>query len=69
MIKDNEGAHYLKVVNHVSFDDAAIYTVEIPASEQGMSEVRGAKMSEVSNMMDYEVFEEVEDRGEETIGS
>ena len=68
-IKDNVGVHYLKVVNYVSFDDATMYTVELPASEHGVPEVREAKMSEVNNLMDYDVFEEVEDKGQETISS
>lgn len=68
-IKDNVGVHYLKVVNYVSFDDATMYTVELPASEHGVPEVREAKMSEVNNLMDYDVFEKVEDKGQETISS
>ena len=31
---DSVGAHYLKVVNHVSFDDAIIYTVDGDSSIQ-----------------------------------
>ena len=67
--KDNVGAQYLKVVNHMSFSDFSIYTVELPVSKHGTPEVKEAKMAEVSNLLDYEVFEEVEDRGQETIGS
>ena len=29
------GTYYLKVVNHMSFSDYAIYTVEIPVSQHG----------------------------------
>ena len=57
------------VTNSVSFSDIAMYTVELPVSEHGQPEVKEAKMSEVSNLLDYDVFEEVEDRGQETIGS
>ena len=32
---DIVGTHYLKVVNHMSFSDYAIYTVEIPVSQHG----------------------------------
>ena len=66
---DRVGAQYLKVVNHVSFLDAAIYTVEIHVSEHGTSEVKEAKAKEISNLMDYDVFEEVKDKGQETISS
>ena len=68
-VLDNIGANYLKVVNHVSFSDVAIYTVELPISEHGTPEVKEAKMAEVSNLPDYDVFKEVEDKGQETIGS
>ena len=67
--KDNVGAQYLKVVNHMSFSDYSIYTVELPVSKHGTPEVKEAKMAEVSNLLDYEVFEEVKDEGQETIGS
>ena len=67
--KDNVGAHYLKVVNHMSFSDYSLYTVELPVSKHGTPEVKEAKMTEVSNLLDYDVFEEVKDEGQETIGS
>ena len=66
---DNVGTHYLKVVNHMSFSDYAIYTVELPVSQHGTPKVKEAKMAEVSNLLDYDVFEEVKDEGQETIGS
>ena len=59
----------MKVVNHVSFSVATIYTVGLPVSEHGTPQVKEVKMIEVSNLMDYDVFEEVEDKGQETIGS
>ena len=59
----------MKVVNSISFSDLSIYTVELPVSEHGRPEVKVAKMSEVRNLLDYDVFEEVEDRGQDTIGS
>ena len=66
---DNVGTYYLKVVNHMSFSDYAIYTVELPVSQHGTPEVKEAKMAEVSNLLDYDIFEEVKDEGQETIGS
>ena len=53
----------------MSFSDYAIYTVELPVSKHGTPEVKEAKMTEVNNLMDYDVFEEVKDEGQETIGS
>ena len=35
--KDSIGAKYMKVVNHMSFSDYAIFTVELPVSKQGIS--------------------------------
>ena len=66
---DNIGTNYLKAINSVSFSDLSIYTVELPVSEHGRPEVKEAKMAEVNNLLDYDVFEEVEDKGQETIGS
>ena len=67
--KDCIGAKYLKVVNHISFSDYAIFTVELPVQKQGTPKVKQAKEMEVKNLMDYDVFEEVSDEGQETIGS
>ena len=67
--KDSVRAQYLKVINHMSFSDYAIYTVELPVSKHGTPEVKEAKMTKVSNLLDYDVFEEVKDEGQETIGS
>ena len=69
--KDSDvvGTNYLKIINHASFSDYAIYTVELPVSEHGTPEVKEAKMAEVNNLLDYDVFEEVKDEGQETIGS
>ena len=61
--KDTLGVKYLKVVNSVSVWDIAIYTVELPVSEHGRPKVNEAKMSPVNNLLDYDVFEEVEDKG------
>ena len=55
-------------MNSVSFSDLSIYTVELPISEQGRPEVKEAKMAEVYNLLDYDAFEEVEEKGQETIG-
>ena len=68
-LRDSVGAKYLKVVNYVSFDDLTIYTVELPVSEHWKPEVKLAKKGEISNLMDYDVFEEVPDVGQDCIGS
>ena len=61
--------NYLKVINSVAFSDLSIYTVELPVLEHGRPEGKEAKMAEVNNLLDYDVFEEVKDEGQETIGS
>ena len=53
---DNVGAKHLKLVNSVFFSDIAMYTVELPVSEHGQPEVKEAKMTEVSNLLDYNIF-------------
>ena len=65
---DNVGTNYLKVINSVSFSDLSIYTVELPVSEHRTPEVKEAKMTKVSNLLDYDIFEEVVDKGQNTIG-
>ena len=45
--KDCIGARYLKVVNHMSFSDYAIFTVELPVFKHGTQEVKEAKQTEV----------------------
>ena len=45
-----------------------IYTVEVPVREHKRPEVIEAKQKEIENLEKYEVFEEVEDEGQETVG-
>ena len=66
---DVVGTNYLRIINSVSFSDLATYTVELPVSEHGRPEVKEAKTAEISNLLDYDVFEEVKDKGQDTIGS
>ena len=68
-LKDFVEAKYLKIINSVSFDDLTIYTVELPLSEHKRPEVKLAKKGEIQNLMDYDVFEEVPDVGQDCIGS
>ena len=66
---DNVGANYLKEANSLSFADISIYTVELPVSEHGKPKVKEEKEAEINNHLDYDVFEEVNDEGQDTIGS
>ena len=67
--KDTVATKYLKTVNIVSFSDISIYTVELTVSEHGRLEVKEAKNTEINNLQDYDIFEEVEDIGQDAIGS
>ena len=69
MLTNKIGAENLTLKNSVSFSEMDTYTVELPASEHKRPGVIVAKRTEVENLMDYSTFEEVEDDGQETIGS
>ena len=66
--EDAIGAKYLRMANTVSSNKCA-YTIELPVSEHGKPEVRVAKMNKIWNLKDYDTFEEVQDKGQERIGS
>ena len=51
------------------FLETSIYVVEVPVKKHGKPEIIEAKGKEVENLETYETFEEVEDEGQETIGS
>ena len=63
------GAKYLKMEKSVCFLDSAVYVVEVPVREHGKAEVIEAKEKEIENLKLYETFEEIDDEGQETIGS
>ena len=59
----------MKVVNSISFSELWSYRVELPVAEHWRLEVNAGKKNEIKNLLDYDTFEEIEDKGEETIGS
>ena len=59
----------MKAEQHENFENYAVYTVEIPTKEQNTPEVDEAKHKEIENLIRYDVFEEVEECGQEWIGS
>ncbi len=63
------GAKYLRMEKSVCFMENSIYVVEVPVKERGKAEVIEAKEKEIENLKTYETFEEVDDEGQETIGS
>merc|ERR1711905_16810 len=69
LTRDQTAAFWLQMENTECFDDVAVFAVEVPAKEHKKPEVLEAKDREIENLEKYEVFEEVEDVGQETIGS
>ena len=59
----------MKIDNNECYNDIAIYAVEVPVKEHKRKEVLEAKEKEIQNLFNYKVFEEVEDNGQERIGS
>ena len=51
------------------FLENSFYMVEVPVRDHGKPEVIEAKEKEIHNLEIYETFEEVDDEGQETIGS
>merc|ERR1712240_60284 len=63
------GAKYLQVEKSVYFMDYEIFSLEVPVKEHKKPEIIEAKNTEIKNSRTYEMFEEVRDEGQETIGS
>ena len=59
----------LKVENNEWFEDITTYVVELLIKEDGKEEVLEANEKEMENLKLYETFQEVEDIGQEKIGS
>ena len=67
--RDRISSFWLKMENTECFNDIAVYAVEVPVAEHKKAEVIEAKEKELENLIKYEVFEEVEDVGQERISS
>ena len=59
----------MQVENLECFNELTIFTVEVPVREHKRPEGIEAKQKEIENLEKYGVFEEVEDEGQETVGS
>ena len=68
-LKDVIGAKYSKMDKSVCFLENSIYVVEVPVREHEKEEMIEAKQKEIENLKLYETFEEVDDEGQEAIGS
>ena len=67
--RDWTSTFWFRMENTECYDDIAVYTVEVPATEHKKPEVVEAKEKELENLTKYGVFEEVEDTGQERITS
>ena len=67
--EDAVATYWMTAEQHENFESYAVYTVEIPAKEQNTPEVDEAKHKEIENLVKFDVFEEVDDCGQERIGS
>merc|ERR1712240_648951 len=68
-LKDVIGAKYLKFEKSVCFLESSVYVVEVLVREHGKAEVIEDKEKGIENLKTYETFEDVDDEGQETIGS
>merc|ERR1712074_532191 len=67
--RDQTATFWLQMENTECFDDLAIFAAKVPTKEHKRPEVMEAKDKELENLEKYEVFEEIEDTGQEAIGS
>ena len=67
--RDQTSTFWLQMENTECFNDVAVYAVEVPAAEHRKPEVIEAKDKELENLAKYDMFEEVEDIGQERVGS
>ena len=67
--RDKTSTFWLQMENTECFDNVTVFAVEIPVAEHKAPEVIEAKEKELENLSKYDVFEEVEDSGQERITS
>ena len=67
--KDEVGTFWMRTHDEECFEDIAIYTVEVLVRKHKKPDVIEAKQREIENLEKYGVFEEVEDIGQERVGS
>ena len=67
--RDQTSTFWLQMENTECFNKVAVYAVEVPTAEHRKPEVIEAKDKELENLAKYDMFEEVEDTGQERVGS
>ncbi len=67
--EDEVAPYWMTAEQRENFESIAVYTVEIPAKEQNTPEVDEAEHKDIENLGKFDVFEEVDDCGQERIGS
>ena len=67
-VKENAVAMYwMTAEQRENFEIYAVYRVEIPAEDQNTPEIDEAKHKEIENLIKFNVFEEVDNHGQERI--
>ena len=69
MRKEEISTFWMQMENLECFNEMKIYTVEVAVQEHKKPEVIEAKQKEIENLEKYGVFEEVEDEGQDKLGS
>ena len=68
--KDTIGAYWMTAERSECFDSSiTTFVVEVPVKDHKLPEVVEAKKVEIKNLMDFDTFEEVEETGQEKVGS
>ena len=67
--EDAVATYWMTAEQRENFENYAVYTVEIPAKDQNTPEIDEAKHKEIENLIKFDVFEEVDDCGQERISS
>ena len=69
MSEDAIATYWMTAEQLENFENYAVYTIEIPAEEQNTPQVNEANHKEIENLVRFDVFEKVDDCGQEKNGS
>jgi hypothetical protein len=68
--QDANGAFWIRSEHSECFDTVhSIFVVEVPVKHYGLPEVIQAKKTEIDNLRFVATFEEIDDVGQDTVGS
>ena len=67
--EDAVATYWMTAEQRENFESYAVFTVEIPVKDQNTPKIDEAKHKEIENLIKFDVFEEVDDYGQERISS